>query len=252
MKFLESLKDQKFPIVLAAFAFVFVIVSLFDVQDITKLQISRAEAPLYWLAAFGALLFVASLGAYYIESRRDRLPRDLNERPGILPKSVFIAAPMNAFKVAGRPEDYKKSREQILAFMQTLKRECDLGDIYYAGETIRDVGEFDLPGASLRTDFRRIQEREFFILMWPERNTSRSALVEAGIALTLNKKCIYLVRNRDDLPFLLQGAQNATKNVRILRFEDEKDLHAIVRKNRDWLFDFSTPPAGGPAAGRDV
>jgi hypothetical protein len=206
--------------------------------DITKLNITAHTKPLYSVAALGTVLLVVSVWLFLTQKRKGALPQDLNEQPKLLPKSVFLSAPMNMFLVAGRPDDYKKSREEVLKVIAALKRECGIDNVFYAGETIDDVSRFDLPGASLKEDFRKIQEREWFILYWPEKVASRSSLVEAGIALTLNRKCIYFIKSEEDLPFLLQGAQNATRNVKVLKYTSLDDLLNIIRINREKILDF--------------
>jgi len=232
------LKNQKFPVVLAVLGFLLVIAGFFQITDITKLDITAHTKPLYSVAALGVVLLVVSVGLFLNENRKVALPQDLNEQPKVLAKSIFLSAPMDTFVVAGRTDDYKKSREQVLKIIAALKRECKMDNVFYAGETIDDVSKFDLPGASLKDDFRKIQERDFFILFWPEKFASRSSLVEAGIALTLNKKCIYLIRSEEDLPFLLQGAQNATRNVKVLKYTSLDDLLNTIRINREKILDF--------------
>jgi hypothetical protein len=151
---------------------------------------------------------------------------------------------MNTFVVKGQPEQFKKSREEILSVIKSIKRECGMDNIYYAGELIEDVRNFDLPDTSLKDDFCRIQAREYFILFWPEKFASRSSLVEAGIALTLNKKCIFFVRESDDLPFLLQEAPNVTRNIKIIKYNDIANLLSIIQINRDKIFNFTKIEVG--------
>jgi hypothetical protein len=172
-------------------------------------------------------------------------PADLNGTARVLKNSAFVAASMNAFVVAGQPERYKKSRAEVLQIIEALKKRCGMDNVFYAGEMIKDIRDFDLPGPSLKDDFQKIQEREYFILVWPERGSSASVLVEAGIALTLNKKCIYLVKKEEDLPFLLQGAQDATKNIRVVKYSDIADLLRKIENSGPKLCDFSEMSRSG-------
>ena len=159
-------RDLRFPVVVLVLGFILVIAGFFQVSDITKLSIIPHPGPLYGVIGIGIALIIVSIVLCLMDRHKGDLPRDLDEEPKLLPKSVFLSAPMNSFVVAGRPEDYKKSRAEILRIIATLKRECGIRDVFYAGETIEDMREFDLPGASLKDDFRKIQEREFFILLW--------------------------------------------------------------------------------------
>jgi hypothetical protein len=235
----EWLKGLSFQVVLAIVGFLLIIAGFFQISDITKFNITVHPEPIYTVVVLGIASLVVSIWLFRAERSRVQLPKDLDDKPKLVPKSIFLSAPMNMFKVSGRPEDYKESRTQVLKIIATIKLECGINDTYYAGENIESVDQFDLPGASLQKDFRRIQEREYFILFWPEKITSRSSLVEAGVALTLNKKCIYFVRSQEDLPFLLQGAQNCTKNVKIVKFTDIDNLVNILKVNGNSIFDFT-------------
>ena len=241
------LRDQKFPVVIAFLGFILVIVGYFKISDITKLQLNPYENPLYTVAYLGFFLLISSMLIFLferfnpiVEPECFKLPEGWNTQPEPLKKSIFLSAPMNVFLVVKRPEDYNINREEILKIISELKRNCDIKDVFYAGENIDKVGNWDLPGVSLKDDFRKIQEREYFILFWPDKFASRSSLVEAGIAMTLNKKCIYLVRNIKDLPFLLQGAHDVHSNAKVIEYKDIDDLLRIIRTNRNKIFDFNS------------
>ena len=241
------LRDQKFPVVIAFLGFILVIIGYFKISDMTQLQLNPYENPLYTVAYLGIFLLVSSMLIFLFERFKPivkpecfKLSEGLNTQPEHLKKSIFLSAPMNVFLVVKRPEDYNITREEILKIISELKRNCDIKDVFYAGENIDKVGNWDLPGVSLKDDFRKIQEREYFILFWPDKFASRSSLVEAGIAMTLNKKCIYLVRNTKDLPFLLQGAHDVNSNAKVIEYKDIDDLLRIIRTNRNKIFDFNS------------
>jgi hypothetical protein len=57
----QFLEKQKYPVILSALGFIFVISSYFEVTDIAKLQISRAIVPIYPLFILGLSLILISI-----------------------------------------------------------------------------------------------------------------------------------------------------------------------------------------------
>jgi hypothetical protein len=235
------LQNQKFSVILAVIGFLFVIAGFFEITDITKLAIKPSPTPLYPVLVIGLILIGTSVWIFFLEKKSSefQLPQGLDTKPTLIEKGVFIAAPMNMFVASGQPENYAQSREGILKIIAQIRRCCGVKEIFYAGEFIEDVRNFELPDISLKDDFRLILEREYFVLFWPNKFASRSALIEAGIALTLNKKFICFAKNLEDLPFLLQGAQTATRNLKIIRYIDIDDLTRTIANSGDKIFDFS-------------
>lgn len=238
----DFLARLRFCIILAIIGFLLVLASFFEIKDISKFAISPLPNALYPIFIVGLFLFVMSVILFFLEKRSSRieLPKELSTIQQIIDNSIFFSAPMDTFAVKGKPEQYKDSRAQVLMVISAIKKKCEIDDIYYAGEGITDIKDFDLPGASLKEDFNRIRQREYFVLYWPNKFASRSSLVETGIALTLNKKCIFFVKESSDLPFLLQGAQNVTKSIKIIKFIDIDDLVNKVKNNGREIFNFQT------------
>ena len=67
-KFLEN---PKYPVLLSTFGFLLVIVSHFEVKDITKFQVLKAANPIYSLYVLGVLIILASITIYFLESEID-------------------------------------------------------------------------------------------------------------------------------------------------------------------------------------
>ena len=61
------LENQKYPVILGALGFLLTIVSYFEVEDITKLQISRSTSPIYPLYLLGIILIIISVILYISE-----------------------------------------------------------------------------------------------------------------------------------------------------------------------------------------
>jgi hypothetical protein len=158
--------------------------------------------------------------------------RTMNE----MRKSAFVAVPMNAFKEAGTPEKYGDFRDTILPLLETLRKECAITKLHCAVENIKCVEDFELPGASLDIDMEKIREHEYFILIYTKLVYSKSILIETGMALALGKKCIICVEKGAVLPFILQDASSAARNVKRIDFEDMNGLWSEFKKNKKWLF----------------
>lgn len=186
------LEKQAYPALIATFGFILILGSLFSVSDITKLQISLLQTPNYLTLFIGFILLGISTWLW-LKSKYVKLPSYLTDKFKPVKQSVFISAPMNSYKIKGKPEAYQESRKEILSLMKALRRSCKIKEVFYAGEFIETVGGWDLPDVSLQNDLKKIREYEYFILMWTEKYASRSSLIEAGIALTLDKKSIYFV-----------------------------------------------------------
>jgi O-acetyl-ADP-ribose deacetylase (regulator of RNase III) len=67
-KFLEN---PKYPVLLSAFGFLLVIVSHFEIKDITKFQVVKAANPVYSLYILGIFIVLASIAIYLLESEID-------------------------------------------------------------------------------------------------------------------------------------------------------------------------------------
>ena len=149
---------------------------------------------------------------------------------------VFLAAVM-----AGHESDaqYRANRKSVLALKRTLEHSNGCNSVFYAGTKIASKDGFDDDALSLNIDLQEMRASRNFILYYPEKVAS-SVLFEAGWALVLGKPSIYIVRDRDDLPFLLNNSSQAFKEQRVRVFEcaDEAALVAKVASYGDRLFDY--------------
>lgn len=153
--------------------------------------------------------------------------------------SSFIAAPMMGFYRQGKGKQYPSFRNSLNNIINLLSKECGIGNNYYAGQYIKSKKEFETSDVSIRKNFRELEEKEYFILIYPENNASSSVLVETGYALAYNKKSIYFFKEGVKVPYMLEGAANARKNIKIYTYKDFDDLEMIIKNNKMKLFDFS-------------
>lgn len=149
---------------------------------------------------------------------------------------VFVAAAM-----AGNKDEqgYVETRADVLALIDSLKRDCGFSSVFFAGEDIESKDDFDPKTLALEGDLECLRQSKYFILYYPERVTT-SALYEAGMALILGKPAIYLVRDDKDLPFLLGNANQAFSIplVRIEEVADRGQMIEFVRASGPKLFRF--------------
>ena len=152
--------------------------------------------------------------------------------------SAFIAAPMMGFYTNKKGDQYKIFRENMLEIMELFYKECGINNIYYAGQFIKSKDEFHTSDVSITMNYKNLIDKEYFILIFPEKNASSSVLIEAGYALAYNKKSIYFFKAGLEIPFMLKGAANAYKNVKIYAFDNIEDLKLIIKNNKKEIFNF--------------
>jgi nucleoside 2-deoxyribosyltransferase len=81
-----------------------------------------------------------------------------------------------------------------------------------------------------------IQESKYFVMIYQSKIVS-SCIFEAGYAIALRKRSLYLVRDKKDLPFLLQQAGEALNSlVRIREVPDIAEITKLISKHKMLLF----------------
>jgi hypothetical protein len=144
---------------------------------------------------------------------------------------VFLSVPMAA---VGEPA-YHEYRQMALALTECLEKECGKKGVYYAGANISTKSEFDPHDAAALDDLEAITQSKFFVLVFPKKVAS-SVIFEAGIALALGKKCLYFVKDRDHLPFLMQKAEQAFDEVKLYEYKKPSDIANILKNSKCFEF----------------
>ncbi len=116
---------------------------------------------------------------------------------------VFIAAPMSALGEAG----YAQGRASVLDIITQCSAR-GFGPIYFAGAEIGGTESFTDEAEALRRDLSALKNAKLFVLIYPSKLVT-SALIEVGYALALKLPSLLLVRDRADLPYLLNQAEKA-------------------------------------------
>lgn len=165
------------------------------------------------------------------------------KRQHVLRRSVFVASPMSV-----PTDNYAASRNLAIDLVRVLRNHCSF-DVYYAGENLHTVEDFDAADLAYEINLKALKEASHFILLWegpPRENkqvsrskTVSSIWVEAGMALTLNIPSTYFVPDLTALPYILQQAskQNSSAHVTVRPFDDDPHRAvSLVRSNGARLF----------------
>jgi hypothetical protein len=76
-------------------------------------------------------------------------------------------------------------------------------------------------------------------MVYPEKLVS-SVLIEAGLAMAMEKPSVYFIRDINHLPFLLKQAGEAISEIHIRKYNNEDDIFNYIKNNRKEIFLNST------------
>ena len=142
-------------------------------------------------------------------------------------KGIFIAAPMNSIT-----PHYTSFRKDIIRLIECLEEifQCE---VHFGGKDKSSSEDFGFPPVSFKQNMSKLDEYDKFILIYPEKLAS-SVLVETGWALKAEKECIFFVKNRDELPFLLQNFEQG--KVRIIDYKVIDEIIKLFEKHKKDMF----------------
>ena len=86
-----------------------------------------------------------------------------------------------------------------------------------------------MPVAKITRCVQALKSSRYFLLFYPAKMSS-SVLVEAGYALSLHKKAVYFVKNREHLPFMLRFSESAFP-VKIHQYKTIEGLLRVVQES---------------------
>ncbi len=151
---------------------------------------------------------------------------------------VFLSCPMAS--VRSRTQ-YEEIRRNALTIQQCLQDDCGLS-VYFAGSGVESRENFDEPDFSFVRDRDALVHSRYFLLYYPSRIVS-SVLVEAGMAIALEKKAVYFVHDRKHLPFMLQHLDRVSAT----KIYETKSLDRIVKLLSDHKSNLFEPWIEPPA-----
>lgn len=184
------------------------------------------------IVALLVMVLAAAYGVLHPPAQAEQLP-PVEEQPASYKYDVFLSVPMAGFLT---DEEYKKGRADALQVIEKLRTECDFKDVSYAAQYIESKADFDQADISVVSDLAAIQDSKYFIMIYQSKIPS-SCIFEAGYAIALRKRSLYLVRDKKDLPFLLQQAGEALNSlVRIREVPDVAEMTKLICKHKMLLF----------------
>jgi hypothetical protein len=151
---------------------------------------------------------------------------------------VFLSVPMAAYET---DVEYQASWTQVKKVFDCLKDVCSYR-VFWAGENILGMKDFDINGVSTRVDIAAIEASRFFMMIYPKRLPT-SVLFEAGHAFACGKPSAYFATRRD-LPFLVRDITSTFPQRATLYDENDwktfDDIVRVVARYKGGIF-----PSGG-------
>lgn len=131
-------------------------------------------------------------------------------------------------------DGYLQSRDFMVRVTKSLK-ENGARSVFYAGEHIESREAAEQGIAAVNLNFPHLKQAEHVILFYPERVAS-SSLMELGYALALGKSLVVFVKNRRDLPHLLQDIDSSSSRVKIREYDNDDEALRIIKGSGMSLF----------------
>lgn len=125
---------------------------------------------------------------------------------------IFVSAPMSAFH---DNTEFITFKRVILALVEALELRYLTSIVYYAGRSQSTDHSFSAPKQAFESDMAALRLARTFILLYP-RPIATSALIELGFALSLNSTIVIVVKNREDLPYMIRDIDQTLSHVKIL------------------------------------
>ncbi len=145
---------------------------------------------------------------------------------------VFVSSPLAAFQT---DDEIGEDHLRVKKLVTYLENELSFG-VYWAGRNIESKADFDDGSISAHDDVVAIMDSKCFLLLYPGDIVS-SVLFEAGIALRSCLVSVYVVKGRDDLPFLMKHASEAFDNVRTCETTLPDEAIALFRRHGRSFFE---------------
>lgn len=146
-------------------------------------------------------------------------------------RSVYISSPMATLS----NDNYNYFQKSMVGIQQALKNHCKASIVFYPGEKIPSKDQFDGKQKAIQNNFSKLAESEYLLAVYPQCLAS-SVLTEIGYALALSKKIIVFVKNKSDLPYMLQEADITINNFHLYTYSKEDDIiHQIVSNGTSFL-----------------
>ena len=138
---------------------------------------------------------------------------------------VYLATPMAGYD---SEDKYHENRIEAMKIFNLLESEFKY-KVYFAGRFIESAIQFDLSDAANIKNFEAMKASKFFILFYPE-SVKTSAFFEAGYALASNIPSIYIVKDLNDLPYLLKEVSNVSSCIKTYSYSNCTSIDEFLQK----------------------
>jgi hypothetical protein len=135
---------------------------------------------------------------------------------------LYFAVPM-----ASVGAGYEDLREEMLGVLKVLRTELGFVTVFCAAEDRPRVEDFEDEAIALRGNLSLLRRSRCVVAVYPLPIVS-SVLVEIGIALALDIPVLVLVKQREDLPFMLRVPCTEAPVLRVIRYVSAQDARSII------------------------
>jgi hypothetical protein len=161
-----------------------------------------------------------------------------NGKPRKLAHDLFVATAMDAF---AEPSERATAQQQTREIIETLRDCCGFKDIFYAGYKATDKNNDDPPNLALKLNVLRMRASKRFLFIY-YKHLPTSALMEAGMALGLNKPSVWFLAKGAEIPFLMRGASAAAHienfpPITTYEFNNHEQILQYIKSNGISLFE---------------
>lgn len=156
---------------------------------------------------------------------------------------LFVATAMDAF---AEPSEREAAQQQTREIIETLREYCGFRDIFYAGFKATDKDNDDPPNIALKLNVLRMRASKRFLFIY-YKHLPTSALMEAGMALGLNKPSVWFLAKDVEIPFLMRGASVAAHienfpPITTYEFSNHQKILQYIKSNGISLFEIDGKP----------
>jgi len=227
-KIFQNLKEVRTPLSFLALA-------ICIVEGLLYTLIDRASGTNLTILIIGMILLPFAILLVFYLMFKDKVNQNTlsnlnNEKT--LTYDIFISAPMAAFE---NDNDFKSSKASLTDVIREIKRSCGFHEVFYAGREIESSKDFAAEGLAVIENFRAVKYSKYFLLIYPKK-LATSALIEFGWAMAFKKPIIILVKNREDLPFLLKQIDAKFDHIDLFTYKTSSNIRDLFSKNGLLLF----------------
>ncbi|WP_114766967.1 DUF4062 domain-containing protein [Vibrio rhodolitus] len=204
-----------------------------DPSSAEKLQAFRALAEKklckYWENTFDLRLKISN-SIYNLKRTHPRggwvkesSPLELVKQPD-KKLNLFFSTPFTTLTDV----EYSELRSSIVDIAEDLREFENVDDVYYINEGFESLDDFVFPNLKASAYFNLIDNCDYFIAVLSKRLFS-SVHFEAGYALAKGKRCIFFVKEIDNVTFVNElCAADFRESVNIIRYRSFKEIKAFI------------------------